>query len=414
LIVETNLPREGPDPAMTTAAKGKSSVVSIEALLGQQGDLFKRLLKESLQEVLEAEMTEVVGAGPGERTADRSGYRAGYYSRSLITRIGKLELRVPRDRDGRFSTELFERYQRSEKALVSALAEMYVQGVSTRKVKAVTEELCGHTFSASTISQINKGLDGALARFASRPLEEAYPYLILDARYEKVRIDGVIRSQAVLIAIGINWEGRRQILGVELAHRESASSWKEFLKRLKERGLAGVEFVVSDDHEGLKKAVSELLATASWQRCYVHFLRNALDHLPRKADDDCLQELRWIYDRRNLKEAQADLAAWLKRWQQRYAKLTDWAEEAIGETLTFYMLPRQHHKHLKSTNMLERLNEEIKRRTRVVRIFPNPASCLRLVRALCAETHEAWLEDNRYINMDLLKEQKKAAMKIAA
>jgi transposase-like protein len=399
---------------MTTTAKVKSSVVSIEALLGQRGELFKRLLKESLQEVLEAEMTEVVGAASGERTADRSGYRAGYYSRSLVTRIGKLELRVPRDRDGRFSTELFERYQRSEKALVSALAEMYVQGVSTRKVKAVTEELCGHTFSASTISQINKGLDGALARFAHRPLEEAYPYLILDARYERVRIDGVIRSQAVLIAIGINWEGRRQILAVELANRESASSWKEFLKRLKERGLAGVEFVVSDDHEGLKKAVSELLATAVWQRCYVHFLRNALDHLPRKADDDCLQELRWIYDRRNLKEAQADLAAWLKRWQQRYAKLTDWAEEAIGETLTFYMLPRQHHKHLKSTNMLERLNEEIKRRTRVVRIFPNPASCLRLVRALCAETHEAWLEDNRYINMELLKEQKKAAMKIAA
>jgi transposase-like protein len=229
-----------------------------------------------------------------------------------------------------------------------------------------------------------------------------------------VRIDGVIRSQAVLIAIGINWEGRRQILAVELAHRESASSWKDFLTRLKQRGLTGVEFVVSDDHEGLKKAVSELLTQAAWQRCYVHFLRNALDHLPRRADDDCLQELRWIYDRRNLKEAQADLAGWLRRWQARYAKLTDWAEDAIGETLTFYMLPRQHHKHLKSTNMLERLNEEIKRRTRVVRIFPNPASCLRLIRALCAETHEAWLEDNRYINMDLLKEQKKAAMKIAA
>jgi transposase-like protein len=399
---------------MTATAKSKSSVVSIEAVLGQQGELFKRLLKESLQEVLQAEMTEVVGAAPGERTAERSGYRAGYYSRSLVTRIGKLELRVPRDRDGRFSTELFERYQRSEKALVSALAEMYVQGVSTRKVKVVTEELCGHAFSASTISQINKGLDAALARFANRPLEEAYPYLILDARYEKVRIDGVIRSQAVLIAIGINWEGRRQVLAVELAHRESSTSWKEFLKRLKERGLTGVEFVVSDDHEGLKKAVSELLTTAAWQRCYVHFLRNALDHLPRKADDDCLQELRWIYDRRNLKEAQADLAAWLKRWQARYARLTDWAEDAIGETLTFYMLPRQHHKHLKSTNMLERLNEEIKRRTRVVRIFPNPASCLRLVRALCAETHEAWLEDNRYINMELHKEQKKATMKIAA
>jgi transposase-like protein len=185
---------------MNTTAKGKSSVVSIEALLGQQGQLFKRLLKESLQEVLEAEMTEVVGAGPGERSVERLGYRSGYYSRSLVTRIGKLELRVPRDRDGRFSTELFERYQRSEKALVSALAEMYVQGVSTRKVKAVTEELCGHAFSASTISQINKGLDGALARFASRALEEAYPYLILDARCEKVRIDGVIRSQAVPLA----------------------------------------------------------------------------------------------------------------------------------------------------------------------------------------------------------------------
>jgi transposase-like protein len=399
---------------MTATAKGKASLVAVEALLGSERDLFKKLLRESLQEVLEAEMTQALGAAPGERCESRLGYRAGYYSRGLVTRIGKLELRVPRDRDGRFSTELFERYQRSEKALVSALAEMYVQGVSTRKVKAITEELCGHAFSASTISQINKGLDAALARFANRPLEEAYPYLILDARYEKVRLEGVIRSQAVLIAIGINWEGRRQVLAVELANRESSSSWKEFLRRLKERGLSGVEFVVSDDHEGLKKAVAELLANAAWQRCYVHFLRNALDYLPRKADDDCLQELRWIYDRRDLKEARADLASWLKRWQHRYPKLTDWAEDAIGETLTFYLLPRQHHKHLKSTNLLERLNEEIRRRTRVVRIFPNAASCLRLIRALCAETHEAWLEDNRYINMELLKEQKKAAMKLAA
>ncbi len=399
---------------MTAGSKVKSAVIPIEGLLGQNRDLFKQLLRESLHEVLEAEMTEAVGAGPGERSAGRTGYRAGYYSRGLVTRIGKLELRVPRDREGRFSTELFERYQRSEKALVSALAEMYVQGVSTRKVKAITEELCGHAFSASTISQINKGLDGALQRFATRALEEAYPYLILDARYEKVRIDGVIRSQAVLIAIGINWEGRRQVLGVELANRESSTSWKDFVRRLKQRGLHGVEFVVSDDHDGLKKAVAELLPEAAWQRCYVHFLRNALDYLPRKADDDCLQELRWIYDRRDLKEAQADLAAWLKRWERRYPRLTDWAEEAIGETLTFYRLPRQHHKHLKSTNLLERLNEEIKRRTRVVRIFPNPESCLRLVRALCAETHETWLEDNRYINMDLLKEQKKAATKLAA
>jgi len=346
-------------------------------------------------------MTEFLGAGPSERTGERRGYRAGYYGRSWITRVGKLELRVPRDRSGQFSTELFERYQRSEKALVSALAEMYVQGVSTRKVKAITEELCGHEFSAATISRINQGLDDTLECFARRRLDEAYPYLILDARYEKVREDGVVRSQAVLIALGINEEGRRQILGVELANRESTTSWRDFLSGLRQRGLHGVELVVSDHHEGLKHAVREVIPESVWQRCYVHFLRNCLDHLPRKADDDCLRELRWLYDRRNIDEARKDLAAWLERWQSKYPKLTDWVEESIEETWTFYRLPLPHHKHLKSTNMLERFNEEIRRRTRVVRIFPNPSSCLRLIRALAAETHEGWLEDSRYLNMDL-------------
>jgi len=399
---------------MTTRKKRTAKSSAVESLMNNDTDLLKSLMKAALEEVLEGEMVETLGAEPGERSVGRQGYRAGYYQRGLVTRIGKLELRIPRDREGRFSTELFERYQRSEKALVSALAEMYIQGVSTRKVKAITEELCGHTFSASTISRINKSLDGTLKRFAERRLDEAYPYLILDGRYEKVRVDGVIQSQAVLIAIGINWDGRRQVLGVELANRESSSSWKAFLTGLKARGLSGVEFVVSDDHAGLKRAIAELLPEAVWQRCYVHFLRNALDYLPRKADDDCLQELRWLYDRRDLKEAQQDLQAWLQRWQQRYPKLTDWVEGAIGETLNFYRLPRQHHKHLKSTNMLERLNEEIKRRTRVVRIFPNDASCLRLVRALCAEIHETWLEDHRYLNMDYLKEQKKDFVRLAA
>ncbi len=204
------------------------------------------------------------------------------------------------------------------------------------------------------------------------------------------------------------------MLATELAPRESETSWRDFLLKLKERGLHGGEFVVSDDHAGLKKATAEVLTESAWQRCYVHFLRNALDYLPRKADDDCLQELRWLYDRRDLTEAQRDLASWLTRWQTKYPKLTDWVEEHIGETLTFYRLPRAHHKHLKSTNMLERLNEEIKRRTRVVRIFPNTESCLRLIRALCVEPHEAWLEDNRYLNMDLLREQKKERLRQAA
>jgi len=325
-----------------------------------------------------------------------------------------LALRVPQDRQGHFSTQLFERYQRSEKALVGALAEMYVPGVSTRKVKAITEELCGPEFSASAMRSINKTLDESLEKFATRPLEEPYPYLILDARYEKVREDGVIRSQAVQIAIGIHEEGRRQILAVELANRESQTSWKEMLLSLKRRGLQGVEFVVSDDHPGLKRAIAEVFPEACWQRGYVHFLRNALDHLPRKAQDDCLQELRWLYDRRDFSEAQKDLAQWLERWEKKYPKLCQWVEENIGETFTFYRLPRPHHKHLKSTNMLARFNEEIKRRTRVVRIFPNAASCLRLIRALAVETHEQWLEANRYLNMDLLKEQRKLTLNLAA
>ena len=311
-----------------TETKRTAASERVKELVAGDQDLMKALMKEALQEVLEAEMSQILGAGPSERTEDRKGYRSGYYTRNLVTRIGKLELRVPRDRNGEFSTALFERYGRSEKALVAALAEMYVQGVSTRKVKAITEELCGHTFSASAISSINKSLDAALARFAGRQLDDPYAYLILDARYEKVREDGVIRSMAVQVAIGINWEGQRQVLAVEQATR--------------------------------------------------------------------------------------DLAAWITKWQGKYPKLVDWVESNIGETLSFYRLPRAHHKHLKSTNMLERLNEEIRRRTRVVRIFPNSESCLRLVRALCVETHETWLEDSRYLNMTFLAEQKKELLRKAA
>jgi transposase-like protein len=397
-----------------TESKFRSRRLNLQEIFAADKDSFRELLREVLQEVLEQEMTEAIGAEKGERSSGRLGYRSGYYGRALVTRVGKLELRIPQDRQGHFSTQIFERYQRSEKALVSALAEMYLQGVSTRKVKAITEELCGHAFSASAISAVNKTLDESLERFAKRPLEEDYPYLVLDARYEKVRQEGVIRSQAVQIAIGINDEGRRQVLAVELANRESQTSWKDVLLELKSRGLRGVEFVVSDDHAGLKRAIAEVIPEAVWQRCYVHFLRNALDHLPRKAVDDCRQELRWLYDRRDLSEAQKDLAQWLERWGTRYPKLCEWVEENIGETFSFYRLPLQHHKHLKSTNMLERFNEEIKRRTRVARIFPNEASCLRLIRALAVETHEGWLEASRYRNMDLLKEHKKLRISLAA
>ena len=397
-----------------TKGQAKPAIAAVNDLFSTSPDGLREIVRAVVQEMLEAEMTEALGAGRSERTSARVGYRSGSYTRTLITRVGKLELRVPQDRDGRFSTELFERYQRSEQALVSTLAEMYVQGVSTRKVKAITEELCGHAFSASAVSAINKRLDESLDAFAKRPLAEPFPYLILDARYERAREGGVVASQAVLIAVGIDWDGRRQILAVEMANRESSSSWKDFLLGLRRRGLNGVEFVIADDHAGLRAAIREVLPQAAVQRCYVHFLRNALDHLPRKADDDCLQELRWLYDRRSVEEARRDLAAWIAKWGDRYEKLVDWAEETIQDTFTFYRLPRQHHKHLKSTNMLERLNEEIKRRTHVVRIFPNTEACLRLVRALAVETHENWLEAHRYLNMNDLREHKKTHLRQAA
>lgn len=394
-----------------TRIERKSDKVALKELLGADEDYLRTLVAAVVETTLEAEMAAALGAEKGERTQERLGYRSGYYRRSLVTRVGTLELRVPQDREGLFSTRLFERYQRSEKALVGALAEMYVQGVSTRKVKAITEELCGHSFSASAISQINKRLDKELAAFAARRLSEPYPYLILDARYERVREAGVISSQAVQIAIGVDWEGRRNVLAVELANRESRSSWKDFLLGLRERGLHGVEFVVSDDHPGLVAAIREVLPEAAWQRCYVHFLRNALDYVPRKVDDDCLQELRWFYDRRELSEVRQDLARWLTKWQAKYPKLTDWVEAHIEDTLTYYRLPQQHHKHMKSTNMLERLNQELKRRTHVVRIFPSSESCLRLIRALAVETHENWLEGTRYLNMAHLIEHKKEALR---
>ncbi len=385
--------------------EGKRDLAEIQGWVKGDEDLMRELVRRAVQEALEAEMDEALGARKGERTAGRLGHRSGHYERRLTTRIGTIELRVPQDRDGRFSTELFERYARSEQALVAALAEMYVQGVSTRKVRAVTEELCGREFSASAVSRMAKGLDEGLTALMQRRLEDEFAYVYLDARYEKVREGGVVQSRAVLVALGVDPDGHRQVLGVELANRESASSWRDFLVGLKGRGLRGVQLAVSDDHPGLKRAIMEVLPEARWQRCYVHFLRNALDFLPRKAvADDCLVELRWMFERRDAGEARRDLAAWLQKWAPKYPKLCAWAEQNVEETWAFYAFPKEHHKHLKSTNVLERLNQELKRRTLLVRVFPNGDSCLRLARALAAEIHEDWLEP-RYLDMAPLRER---------
>ena len=380
-------------------------VAQVKSVLMEQPDFLQPVVQGAVQAILEVEMEECLQAGKHERSEQRLGYRSGYYRRRLITRVGTLWLRVPQDRAGHFNTQVFEQYQRSEKALVASLAQMYVQGVSTRKVAAITEELCGHEFSASSISAITQKLDGQLAEFSRRSLDQEFPYVVVDARYERVREGGVIVSRAILVALGIDWEGRRQVLAVEYANRESRGSWREFLLQLKERGLHGVQYLVSDDHSGLKAAIREVLPGVWWQRCYVHFLRNALDYLPRKADDDCLQELRWMYERRDVEEARRDLRQWLEKWAAKYPKLCAWVETNIEETWTFYRLPVAHHKHMKSTNLLERFNQEIKRRTLVVRIFPDEASCLRLIRAVASEQHEEWMEGSRYLNADLLREQ---------
>ena len=254
---------------MTTSNKNKAISLQVKEILAQDGDLLRNIIREVIQEFLEAETDEALGASKSEHSETRLGYRSGYYQRTLLNRVGKIELRVPRDRDGRFSTEIFDRYQRSEKALVIVIAEMYVQGVSTRDVSEIAEKLLGDAISASSVSRLNKSLDQIVDSFANRKLECEYPYLILDARYEKVRENGVVSSKAILVAIGVSWEGKREVLAVEIANRESANSWKEFISKLKAPGLNGVQLVISDAHIGLQTAITAFEYMRSVPMCMV-------------------------------------------------------------------------------------------------------------------------------------------------
>jgi transposase-like protein len=321
-----------------------------------------------------------------------------------MTRGGKIEWRVPPDRAGRFSTEVFARDQRREKARVRSWAELYGQGVSTRKVKAITEERCGHALSASPSSELNQPRDEQRAAFNRRRREPDYPYRIVDARDERVREASHGPPRAVLVARGISGAGRRDGWGIELANRQPQTSWKGFLQGRKARGLRGVEFVVSADHKGRCQASREVLTQAAWPRCSVPFLRNAWADLPRKGDDACRTERRWRYDRRDLEEARRDLAAGRKKGAGQDPKLCHGVQENLEDPFTFYRLPRQQRQRLKSTNLLERLNPQSPRRARVVRLFPNAQSALRLIRARAVELHEDWIEPHRSLNRELLRE----------
>ena len=376
----------------------------IEILSGwQEGlggeDFLRELVQRTVQQVLEAEMTSFLGAESYQRNDARRGWRNGFKPRTLKTRVGELELMVPKDRDGQFQTELFERYQRSEKAFVAALLQMYVEGVSTRKVTAITEALCGLEVSKSQVSALTAKLDSEVDEWRTRPLTEAYPYLIFDARYEKVRRGGSVVSQGVLVAIGISAAGYREVLGCWVAESESEASWGTVFAELKQRGLRGVRYVVSDDHAGMVKAIERHFQGAVWQRCQVHFVRNALALCGRQQRPMVLRLMKMVTESATREAAQSALGVAIAELEKKAPKVARLLEECGEQILGVYALPEAHQKRMRTTNMLERQNQELKRRTRVIRVFPHEQSLLRLIAALLMETNQEWM-GRIYLSMD--------------
>jgi putative transposase len=382
------------------ARKGQGTEILAGWQEGVGGEDFLRgLVERVVQQVLEAEMTSFLGADNYERGPERRGWRNGYKPRMLKTRVGELELMVPKDRDGEFQTEMFERYQRSEKALVLAMLQMYIEGVSTRKVRAITEALCGLEVSKSQVSALTSRLDAEISEWRQRPLTEEYPYLIIDARYEKVRRGGEVVSQGVLVAVGVSATGYREVLGAWVADSESEASWGAVFSELKQRGLRGVRHVVSDDHAGMVKAIGRHFQNVVWQRCQVHFVRNALSLCGVQQRPLVLRLMKTITESPTKEAARAAIEQAVAELSKRAPKVARLLEEHGEEILGVYALPEAHRKRMRTTNLLERQNQELKRRTRVVRVFPNEQSCLRLICALLMETNEEWME-RLYLSMD--------------
>ena len=388
---------------MTRQDQSQGVVEWMQAALGEEEDLLAEIVRAGIQALMEAERDVHVGAGRFERTGVRRTQRNGYKGRTLVTRVGALELRVPQTRDGRFYPSVLERYQRSEGALIATLAECWVQGVSTRKVAAICRELFGDEVSHETVSQYAQRLDEELEPWRTRTLEGEHPYVFLDARYEKVRLEHRVVDMAVLVAIGVNAEGRREVLGVEVAHGESQATWSAFLEGLVERGLSGVRLVVSDAHAGLQDARKAHFSGVPWQRCQRHFLMNALERIPKAKESRLQRALRRVWDETETHaEARAELGALAESLAADHPELAEWLEVEGEETLSCFHFPPGHRRRLRTTNGNERVNQELKRRSRVVRIFPNPASCLRLASALLKEWHEDWVTGRRYLRMEAL------------
>jgi len=370
-------------------------------LLAESGfDGMAQAIEILLNEAMKLERSDVLRAAPYQRTDARRGYANGYKPKTVRSRLGSLELQVPQARGIEFYPSTLERGERSERALKLAVAEMYVQGVSTRKVAAITQELCGLDISSSQVSRAAAALDEELDAWRNRPLGEM-PYLILDARYEKVRCTGSVISCAVLVAIGITPEGKRSVIGVSVSLTEAEVHWRDFLASLQNRGLHGVQLIVSDNHAGIKAARKARFSGVPWQRCQFHLQQNAMQYVPKIALRKAVAaDLRAAFDAPDRNEAQRQLDIAVKKYAKSAPKLSAWIETNIPEGLTVFRLPAAHRRRLRTTNMLERVNKEIKRRTRVATLFPNEASLLRLTSAVLVEITEEWETGKRYLNME--------------
>jgi putative transposase len=367
----------------------------------EQGlDILPELIRIVINAAMQAERSEHLQAGPYQHTEERRGYANGYKPKTMRTRIGDITFAVPQVREGGFYPEALEKGLRSERALTLALAEMYVQGVSTRKVKAITEQLCGVRITSSAVSQAASQLDCELAKWRERPLGE-YPFLFLDAYYEQVREDGQVRHLAVLVAVGVNPAGKREILGVSVSLSEHEVHWRAFLESLQQRGLGGVQLVTSDDHAGLRAARLAVFGGIPWQRCQFHLQQNAQAYIPHKDMlTDVATDIRMIFDAPDRSTAETYLAKTVEKYSKSASRLSEWLANNLPDGLTIFAFPASFRRLLRTTNGVERLHREVRRRARVVSIFPNSTSCLRLVSAVLAEISEEWLTGRTYINFE--------------
>lgn len=364
----------------------------------EQGlDILPELIRIVINAAMQAERSAHLNAGPYQHSEERRGYANGYKPKTMRTRVGDITFSVPQVREGGFYPQAMEKGLRSERALTLALAEMYVQGVSTRKVKAITEQLCGVSISSSAVSQAASQLDAELAKWRERPLGE-YPFLFLDAYYEQVREDGQVRHLAILVAVGVTPAGKREILGVSVSLSEHEVHWRTFLESLKQRGLGGVQLITSDDHAGLRAARLAVFGGIPWQRCQFHLQQNAQAYVPHKhMQAEVAEDIRTIFNAPDRATAEAYLAKVIAKYQSSASRLATWMAENLPEGFTVFSFPSAFQRLLRTTNGVERLHREVRRRARVVSIFPNPASCLRLVSAILAEMSEEWLTGRTYI-----------------